>query len=143
MILHSKKDFKELLESITSPLMTRYSEKRAFLDIGTQRACYEDNVARMEAFARILWGLVPYYVGGESCDELEKIYIEGLSNGTDPQSDEYWGACHDFDQRFVEMASIAYGLIFAKDKLWDPLSDSAKKNLAKWLYSINELFVPE
>lgn len=143
MILHSKKDFSDLLLSITEPLKNKYSKCRAYLDVGTQRACYEDDVARMEAFSRILWGLVPYYKGGGKDDELLSIYLKGLSEGCNPDGEEYWGACHDFDQRFVEMAAIAYALIFTPDKLFTPLSERDKDNIVSWLYSINDLFVPE
>lgn len=143
MLLHTKNDFTTLFESIVAPLKDKYSKKNAFLDVGTQRACYEDNVARMEAFSRILWGLVPYWMGGNTDSDFERIYKNGLGAGTNPESDEYWGACHDFDQRFVEMAAISYAMIFTPEKVWEPLSEKEKDNLSNWLYSINDLFVPE
>ena len=36
------------------------------------------------------------------------------------------------------MAAFAYGLIFAPEKVWEPLKSNAKNNFEKWLYSIND-----
>ena len=41
------------------------------------------------------------------------------------------------------MASLAYGLLFAPDVLWTPLTESQKSNLANWLFQINGLYVAE
>ena len=85
-------------------------------------------------------------VGKEDCKadtdhellrEFAGIYRHGLINGTDPASKEYWGECTSFDQRFVEMAAIAYGLLFAPEVIWNPLSDKEKSNLAAYLNKIN------
>lgn len=110
---------------------------------GNTAACYPVDVSKMEAFARPLWGLVPFWHGGGRNGDFEKIYIKGLVSGTNPESNEYWGKCSGFDQRFVEMASLAYGLIFSPELLWTPLTSEEKSNFAKWLYQINDLYVPE
>ena len=39
------------------------------------------------------------------------------------------GGFRNYDQKFVEIAAIAYGLLLAPDKLWEPLDDSAKRIL--------------
>lgn len=67
--------------------------------------------AGAEGFARPLWGLVPFWAGGGSCPEFEQLYLSGLAAGTDPENPEYWGGFQDIDQRFVEMAAIAYGIL--------------------------------
>ena len=41
------------------------------------------------------------------------------------------------------MAAIACGLLNAPEKLWDPLSDAEKQNLARWLDQINHHTIPE
>lgn len=143
MKLHSKQDFTELMFSILNPLKDKYSEKCAFLDVGSSFAWYEVISSRMEAFARPLWGLVPFWSAGGSDADFDRIYINGIISGTDPKSSEFWGDCHDFDQRFVEMASLAYGLLLAPEKTWYPLSDDQKNNFAAWLYSINEHTMPD
>ncbi len=134
--MYDKKYFSEQLMTIISPLEKYYNGGKA--EFAQHSAWYENISADMEAFARPLWGLVPLWSGGKSAGNFEKIYINGLIDGTDKNSDGYWGECHDRDQRYVEMAAVAYGLLFAKDKLWDSLDDNAKDNLYEWLEQINQ-----
>lgn len=61
----------------------------------------------------------------------------GLINGTDPEHPEYWGDIEDLDQRMVEMCPIGYALAVAPHVLWEPLTDSQKENVTRWLGSIN------
>lgn len=142
MKLENKKDFQDLLLSIVNPLKPYYSEGKAELNLGDTATTYDQKAIRMEAFSRPLWGLVPLWAGGADNKEFEEIYQKGLKNGTNPNHKEYWGGFHKFDQKFVEMAAIAYGLILTPEKLWNPLSEKEKDNLAKWLYGINEYQLP-
>lgn len=135
--MKSRKDFEEMMFGILNPLKPFYSEKKAFLHLGHTSCCYEDSTIPMEAFARPLWGLAPYWAGGGSAPEFEEIYIKGLAEGTNPDGLEYWLHCHDYDQKFVEMAAIAYGILMAPEKVWDPLSEDEKNHLAAWLEEIN------
>ena len=48
-----------------------------------------------------------------------------------------------FDQRFVEMAAISYGMLFAPQIVWDPLDDNAKKNLADYHPDFTDERLPE
>ncbi len=137
MELNTKKDFERLLLGILEPLKDKYTPGCAFLELGGAYAWYENISAKMESFARPLWGLVPYWAGGGKASEFRRIYANGIASGTDPDGSEYWGVCHDGDQRFVEMAALAYGLLLTPERLWDPLNDREKDNFAKWLYSIN------
>lgn len=140
--LHTKEDFRNLLLHILKPLLPYYSEEKAQLVLGVTATNYDQRAIRLEAFSRPLWGLVPFWAGGGECPEFEEIYRRGLASGTDKESKEYWGNFHPFDQRFVEMAAISYGLILTPDKLWEPLSEKEKTNLADWLYGINEYELP-
>lgn len=133
----NKKDYQELLLKIVSPLKPYYSDKKARIRLGGHATWYENISIETEAFMRPLWGLVPFWAGGGTDAELEKNYTTGLANGADPESLEYWGECHDCDQRFVEMASVAYGMLMTPEKVWEPLSDAAKENLVNWLWQIN------
>lgn len=137
MFLQSKKDYQERLFEILNPLLPHYSASRAKLTLGYTGAGYTPDVAELESFARVLWGLAPYFCGGGSNQEFEEIYLQGLEHGTDPRNPEYWGAVTDYDQRLVEMAAISVGLLLAQDKLWDPLSPDAQSNLASWLSQAN------
>ncbi len=143
MRLSTKKDFSDLMLSVLNPLKGKYSEKGALLNIGSHMACYGDKTAKFEGFARVLWGLVPFWCGGGSDQEFEEIYLKGIISGTDPECDEFWGKCHNFDQRFVEMASLSYALLLTPEKIWTPLTKEEKEKFAAWLYQINDLYVPE
>ncbi|MBO5302884.1 MAG: DUF2264 domain-containing protein [Lachnospiraceae bacterium] len=140
--LHSKKDFQDLLLEIINPLIPYYSEEKAELILGVTATNYDQKAIRLEAFSRPLWALVPFWAGGGSAPEFEEIYRKGLAAGTNPKSKEYWGGFHAFDQRFVEMAAISYGLILAPEKVWDPLTDEEKANLVNWLDGINHYELP-
>ncbi|MCD8336757.1 MAG: DUF2264 domain-containing protein [Lachnospiraceae bacterium] len=169
---YTEKDFstkdaaQAALMRLLAPLKPFYSESGARLEIGVTSAHYESDTVPMEAFARPLWGLAPFWAGGgrderssgksermrsdseksragaERDDltqyrDFEEIYNNGLSAGADPAHPEYWHTCRDFDQKFCEMAAIAYAMLLAPEQVWDSLSDEAKKNLTEWLWEIN------
>lgn len=136
----TKNDYKNLFEKLTGPLKGHFDEHG--LHIGHTGAIYENNTIPVEGFLRILWGFVPYIAGGNSDNELLNTYLDGFRVGTDKNLPTYWGDCGDIDQLYVEMAPIAYALLFAKDNFWEKLSEETKDNLAKWLYQINEHFIP-
>lgn len=137
MFLQTKRDYQERLFDILNPLPSHYSPGRARLTLGYTGVGYGPVIAEMESFSRVLWGLAPYFCGGGTSEEFEEIYLQGLTHGTDPNNAEYWGRLTVFDQRLVEMAAIAVGLLLAPDKLWNPLSSNAKSNLAAWLNQAN------
>ena len=147
--LNSREDFEKLLFDILEPLRTRYNDFCTGIERDRVFAHYDAKAADMEAFSRPLWGLVPVWSAGDAEDryadiaaEYAGIYRKGLTEGTDPSSEGYWGDCKPFDQRFVEMAAIAYGMLFAPHAVWDPLDESAKKNLAAYLGRINDEELP-
>ncbi len=138
MNLHTKEDFIRLCGEILNPIKKFYSDKCAYMNCGTHGTWYENVSAAVEGFARPLWGLVPLWAGGNDLEDFKDIYIEGITAGVDPDSGEYWGECQKGDQRFVEMAAMAYGMLFAPEHIWEPLSDKAKDGFVRWLSSINE-----
>ena len=135
--IKSRKDMEQLMLSFLNPLKPFYSEKKARLKIGDTSAHYPDESAWMEGFSRPLWALAAYWSGGSRDLEFEEIYRKGLVEGTNPNSEEYWEKCHDYDQRLVEMAALGYSLILAKEVIWSPLSEKEKKQVADWLNEIN------
>lgn len=141
--MRTKKDFQEYTKKLLEPLKGLYSEGFAKVDLGGDSVVYGQEAAYFEAFARPLFGLVPLWLGGGSEPFFEAIYPKGLDNGSNPESPEYWGGLSDGNQRFVEMVVIALGMILTPEKIWDPLSEAAKKRLADWLYGINEHRLPE
>lgn len=143
MGLHTKQDFRDWMFRVLNPLKPFYSEDCARLYLGDTGVVYPQVSVEMEAFSRPLWALVPFWLGGGSDQEFEDIYRRGLAHGTDPLHQEYWGGFYDYDQRFVEMAAIASGMLFTPEKLWEPLADEGKSNLAEWLYGINKYVIPD
>lgn len=143
MQLSTKQDFQALMHLFLDPLKPYYSAGKARLHLGETGVTYGQAAIELEAFSRPLWALVPFWMGGGSDPEFEDIYRRGLAAGSDPENPEYWGDCNDYDQCFVEMAAIACGLLNAPEKLWDPLSDAEKQNLARWLDQINHHQIPE
>ena len=143
MQLSIKQDFQALMHLFLDPLKPYYSAGGARLHLGETGVTYGQAAIELEAFSRPLWALVPFWMGGGSDPEFEDIYRRGLAAGSDPENPEYWGECKDYDQCFVEMAAIACGLLNAPEKLWDPLSDAEKQNLARWLDQINHHQIPE
>ncbi len=140
--LHSKEDFRELFLDIVNPLIPYYSREKATLHLGVTATSYDRRAIGLEAFSRPLWGLVPFWAGGGQAPAFDEIYRKGLTAGTNPDSKEYWGGFRAFDQRFVEMAAISYGLILTPEKMWEPLNEKEKDNLVNWLYGINEYELP-
>ena len=143
MNLQTKADFTALMHKFLDPLKPYYSAGCARLHLGETGVTYNQNAIELEAFSRPLWALVPFWVGGGSDPEFEKIYRKGLAAGTDPENPEYWGTTGEYDQCYVEMAAIACGILTAPEKLWAPLSDTEKQNLAAWLGQINAHTIPD
>ncbi len=137
MKLQTKQDFQELLMDIINPLKNFVNKDKTGYKLGTHATWYDDGAAVCESFSRPLWGLVPYFAGGGRNEFFEKLCIEGMKNGTDRSKDCYWGDCADRDQRFVEMAAFAYGMLLCPQTVWEPLGDEGKKNLSDWLWQIN------
>ncbi|MEK0316477.1 DUF2264 domain-containing protein [Cohnella sp. 56] len=135
--LRTRADLQAAFAQLTDPLKPYYSEGGARLLLGATGASYAPEVAQMEGFSRVLWGLVPLIAGGGSDAELEAIYRRGIDSGTDPLHPEYWGAVQDYDQRLVEMAAFGYALAMAPERLWHPLPQAVKDRLYAWLGQIN------
>ena len=144
-ILHSKKDFQKVMLEIINPLKSFYSAGCAELHLGETFAHYDAQATYMEAVSRPLWALVPFWMGGgeeTGVRTFKEIYKKALTSGTNPESDEYWGECTSFDQRFVEMAAISYGIMYCPEVVWNPLNDAEKNNLVSYLRQINNHPLP-
>jgi hypothetical protein len=135
--LQTRGDLITAFNQLCAPLRPHYSDGHAHLYLGSTGVSYSREVAGLEAFSRVLWGLAPLLARGEQ-NELETVYLEGLRNGTNPKHEEYWGVLRDYDQRMVEMAAIGTALCLAPERIWQPLSDESKEHLAAWLSQINQ-----
>ncbi len=123
---------------LLTPLVPRMEKGHASVVLGASSAVYPDQIAGMEAYSRALWGIVPMLAGG--CREAEafwKIWREGLQHGVDPESPEYWGDLHPFDQRMVEMAVMGVAMCLVPERFLGDLTRYARENLRRWLSQIN------
>ena len=138
-MIETKKDLVEAFKSILQPLKGYYTPCKAGLRLGSFSASYSDEIADMEGFCRVLWGLAPLWAGGEDCEGFAEIYRAGIISGTDPESPKYWGEVPKVscDQRIVEMAALGLALILAPEKVWNPLTEKQKKDFHTWLYQVN------
>lgn len=143
MRLKTKKDYQNLFIEMLNPLRVKFSTTGAGIRLSGAGAGYSQKVIEIEAIARPLWGLVPFWAGGGRDKMFEDAYRKGIAVGTDPESPEYWGDCEDCDQRFVEMAPMAFGLLLTPQMLWEPLEEAEKENFSSWLYQINNHELPK
>jgi len=135
--LQTKEDYRRLLLDLLNPLLGKISPGRARVLLDGAGATYPSDVIELEGFARLLWGLVPFWYGGGSSPEFEEVFRLGIEAGTSPDNPEFWGYSSDYDQRFVEMAPFAFGILAVPQKLWEPLSEGAKNSFSSWLEDIN------
>ncbi len=135
----SKHDFIKCIKTILEPLKPYYSEGMAELKYGEHSSGQSEKTQRMEAFMRPLWALAPLWGGGGDCEGFSEIYLKGIVNGTDPEHAEYWGELKSYTQEVCEAPALALALLFAKEKLWTPLSKNEKENVVNWLLKINEV----
>ncbi len=110
---------------------------------GSTSAKYSEQVALLEAFARPLWGLAPLWGGGGSIEGFDRIYLEGIINGTNPEHEEYWGEIGPHEQRLVEAAPLGLALILAPEKVWEPLNTVQRERFVRWLWRVNEVGCPD
>lgn len=136
--LRCRADLELAFNQLAKPLLPYYSTGGARLELNGSGAGQAPDVAQMEGFSRMVWGLAPLAAGsGKIDDELLQIVLKGITNGTDPGHKEYWGEVADYDQRLVEMASLGLALAIAPKRLWEPLSAEAKQHFYNWLNQIN------
>jgi hypothetical protein len=140
--------------SLLQPLEPYKSTSGARIKITTGTgAGFSETAAQLEGFARPLW-VVADLLRLQSTDAVTDpglqytnvrlaSWIAGLKVGTDPNSPEYWGDVFDFDQRAVEMESIAYALLTWPDLFNFAGDDQARVNLTRWLRQINHSKVPQ
>lgn len=138
-----KEELQEYLLKMIEPLKECFSKDKAELYLGASAAGYGMQIAKMEGLSRILWGLTPLWAGVGKEEEYKEIYQKAIVNGTNPEHKEYWGDLGDKDQRMVEMAAISLNLLMTPELIWNNLCEKEKKNVASWLYQINNFTQPD
>ena len=123
------------------PLKPYFTPGRGQVHLARTGAAFPVAAAGLEGFSRPLFGLAPLCAGGRDFDGRE-MFIEGLTNGSDPEHPDFWGWPGDRDQRLVESAALGFALALAPEAFWDPLSPKAKDTLAAWLKHCQSCAVP-
>ncbi|KAL4916372.1 hypothetical protein BDW62DRAFT_202700 [Aspergillus aurantiobrunneus] len=139
----SRSDLVRAAAAILSALEPYKSDAKARIKLPVATAAgFDETAAQLEGFARPLW-VVPVVVNEVNCNVNVESWINGLQAGTDPDAPEYWGDLRSFDQRMVEMESIAVALLVAPDAFVRSMSDAGKRNLVNWLQQINSHRMPQ
>lgn len=136
--LKTRKDLQKLTEEMVSCAVNQLSSGKALLNAGETAAKYPHKTAWVEGFLRPLFGLVPFLAGGENTP-LWDIYLEGIKNGTNPDSSEFWGHLEGKEQKVVEMTTLGLALAMIPEKVWEPLTEIEKKHVEDWLFEINRV----
>ncbi len=149
--LKNRADAVALFLDTIRPLKPFYSPHHAFLYVGNTGVHYGEKSARMEGFARILWGLGPLWSADNSSldqkvqQEIEEwfvLYRDGILHGVDPEDEEYWADIFDFDQKMVEVAALVFTIAINQQRLWYDLSPEDQKRLYTWLNQMNDYDMP-
>jgi hypothetical protein len=154
-LFQTRSDLVRAAKALLKPLQQYQSPGKARIRIATATgAGFSETAAQLEGFARPLW-VVPSLLlesktsastAGHADGRLDGLdltaWLDGLDAGTDPASPEYWGDVGDFDQRMVEMESIAFALLIAPER-FVPGEPQARDRLADWLRQINDRRMPE
>ncbi|WP_170973333.1 DUF2264 domain-containing protein [Rhizobium sp. FKY42] len=122
----------EALRALIHPISAYQSPGGARLQLSAGAAIFDRAAAELEGFARPLWGAVPAALGGSDVLDWARVR-EGLSNGCDPEHEEFWGWPGPEDQRLVEMAAIGFALMAIPDRIWIPLPQRSKAHVSAYL----------
>ncbi|KAF8653454.1 hypothetical protein AX16_003929 [Volvariella volvacea WC 439] len=139
--LLTKSDLATFLTGLLDPLERHTSPGGARIRLGHTATHYDEVAAQLEGFSRPIWGLASLLAGGGEYAGTGR-WVEGFKNGTDPESEEFWGEMRDRDQRMVECSAIGFAIAVAREKLWDPLSAEAKERFERWLGGLNDKQMP-
>lgn len=135
--METKQDFQQLVYDLFDPLIPFYQQQGARIDFEEGGACFDMVASSVEGVARPLWGLIPLELGGGKFQHWPLVR-QLIINGTDPESDQYWGDLGEVDQRSVEMAPIGMFLALLPEISWAPLTKLQQYNLVHWLASIQD-----
>ena len=139
--IQTKDGLKQFLLGILDPLAPHTSPGGARIHLGYTGTHYDEAAAQLEGFSRPIWGLASLLAGGGSYEGTQR-WVDGFTNGTDPDHEEFWGNMRDKDQRMVECSAIGFSLAVAKEQLWDPLPPAGKQHLETWLGGMNDKEMP-
>ncbi|KAF7547510.1 hypothetical protein G7Z17_g7673 [Cylindrodendrum hubeiense] len=141
----SRSDLVRAATALIGPLIPYKSSNGARVKLRPSTyAAFDDVAAQLEGFARPLWAIAAIVDDtSTSINPGLKCWLHGLQAGVDPENLDFWGDVGPFDQRMVEMESIAFALLASPDDVTSTLSDTSKENLKRWLLQINDHAMPK
>ena len=141
--LRTRQDMIDAALAIIRPTVKYLTPGKARLMLSATGAHYDEGIAGMEGFSRVLFGIIALLAGGvPEAEPLWAEWREGIIHGVDPAHEEYWGDIGPFDQRMVEMATYGLGMALAPRRFFHELPESARDNLYRWLNQINRYDMP-
>lgn len=148
----SRNDVIRATISLLKPLTAYFSPGKARIRIPVATGThFDETAAQFEGFARPLWAVGALLLQVDTIQDQNLLaqvndtvqpWIDGIIAGTDPQNPEYWGSVQDVDQRMVEAEIVAFALLAAPHKIFEPLSNRQKDNITAWLKSLNGKQMP-
>ena len=141
--LRTRQDVIDAALAIIRPTVKYLTPGKSRLMLSATGAHYDEGIAGMEGFSRVLFGIIALLAGGvPEAEPLWAEWREGIIHGVDPSHEEYWGDIGPFDQRMVEMATYGLGMALAPGRFFHELPESARDNLYRWLNQINRYDMP-
>ncbi|KAK4229884.1 hypothetical protein QBC38DRAFT_80027 [Podospora fimiseda] len=141
--LSDRTSVQNLLKTLLDPLEPFFSPLKARTKLpGATAVRFDQTASEIEGLCRPLWGLSCLLAGGGEYKGTE-WWIEGIKNGVDEESKEYWGWPRDNDQRMVEMCPLGFALAVVPE-IWQGIGEEGQKGVEKWLgNSVNEKQMPD
>lgn len=140
--LQSRGDLHKLVNELLNAVSPFFKKDASGVDLANFTAHYGQQVANMETFSRLMWGVTPLLAGGYEPEQLS-FYIQAIKNGTNPDHAEYWGEVAPYDQRIVEMAAYGLMLAVAHKPLLAHFNEQEKHNLWQWLKQSENHDIPD
>lgn len=140
-----------LLEKIANPILANISkgELRKNMEVKYSTSWDGSNkeVIYMEAFGRLIGGMASWFnlpednsAEGQIRKRLHAQTLKGIAHGFNPESPDYfcWGEPKT-TQPLVDASYIAHAFIRAPKALWEPLSETTKKQVIYEFKTIRQI----
>lgn len=140
-----------LLDKIASPVLSNISKsqlrKNMVIQVSPEWGNATKEVAYLEAFGRLIAGMAPWFnlpeentAEGKIRKRLHEQALQGIANGFDPQNPDYfcWGG-NGVAQPLVDAAFVAHAFVRAPKALWEPLSETTKKQVIHEFVTLRQI----
>jgi hypothetical protein len=88
--LRTRNELRQLVNELLNAVSPNFKNDASRVDLANFTAHYGQQVASMETFSRLLWGVTPLLAGGSEPQQFS-FYLQAIKNGTNPQHADYWG----------------------------------------------------